>query len=123
MSEFYYDSYAIIAYLNQSQNYVDYFIPSQGVTSFYNVLEVYYSVLREQGADDAKKVLSSLRPILVDPTFEDLEYAMHFKLKHKSKKLSYVDCLGYALARRLGILFLTGDEGFKGISGVEFVKE
>ena len=123
MNEFYYDSYAILAYLNRSENYVPYFTSSIGMTSLYNVMEVYYFVLRDQGSEQAKKILALLRQIVITPSLEDAEQAMFFKLKHKTKKLSYADCLGYALARRLEVPFLTGDEGFRGISHVEFVKE
>ncbi len=123
MNEYYYDSYAILAFLNKSENYVDYFTVHIGVTSLYNLMEVYYFVLREYGSEDAKKVLTFFRSILIIPTLEDVEQAMLFKLKHRTKKLSYADCLGYALARKLEIPFLTGDEGFRSIPHVQFVKE
>ena len=36
--------------------------------------------------------------------------------------LSYADGLGYEVAQRMEIKFLTGDEAFKGLENVEFVK-
>jgi predicted nucleic acid-binding protein len=36
--------------------------------------------------------------------------------------LSYADCINYSIARKLKIKLLTGDEDFRGLSGVEFVK-
>ncbi|MDP3728488.1 MAG: PIN domain-containing protein [bacterium] len=123
MNKYYYDSYAILAYINKSENYVPYFSEYVGVTSLYNIMEVYYFVLREYGYEDAQEVLTIFRSLIITPTLDDVELAMHFKLKHRAKKLSYVDCLGYALARKLEIPFLTGDEGFRAISHVEFVKE
>ena len=85
-------------------------------------MEVYYITLRDQGQDKAHKVLELLRPIIIYPTIEDVEESMKFKLENKHKKFSYTDCLGYILARRNKIRFLTGDEGFKNMSNVEFVK-
>ena len=47
---------------------------------------------------------------------------MNFKLKNKKINFSYIDCLGYSISNRLGIIFLTGDEGFRNLPNVEFVK-
>ena len=47
---------------------------------------------------------------------------MEFKLKYKKERVSYVDCIGHALALELGIRFLTGDEKFEDKDNVEFVK-
>ena len=54
----------------------------------------------------------------------DMKEAMKFrlKMKRKMKDLSYVDALGYQIANRMNIPFLTGDMAFEGVSNVEFVK-
>ena len=51
-----------------------------------------------------------------------MKNAMFFRLQNKSLNLSYVDCIGYVLARSSGLKFLTGDIQFKDMSNVEFVK-
>ena len=51
-----------------------------------------------------------------------IKEANEFKAKNRKLKLSYVDCIGYVLARSFGVKFLTGDEGFRNIENVEFVK-
>jgi len=53
-----------------------------------------------------------------------MKEAMKFrlKMKRKMKDLSYVDALGYQIANRMNIPFLTGDMAFEGVSNVEFVK-
>ncbi len=119
---YFYDSYAIIEYLNGNLNYKKYFIKLEGVTTLYNVMEVYYSVLNEEGEKKAKEVLSLLRPIIIYPKIEDAEAAMKFRFKHKENKYSYADCLGYIMAKRRKYRFLTGDEGFRNVVNVEFVK-
>jgi predicted nucleic acid-binding protein len=49
---------------------------------------------------------------------------MRFRLKMKrgKKNLSYVDALGYIIAEKLGVKFLTGDNAFDGMDNVEYVK-
>lgn len=43
-------------------------------------------------------------------------------LKVKCKDLSIPDVIGYIIAKRHGVPFLTGDSGFEGFDNVEFVK-
>jgi predicted nucleic acid-binding protein len=43
-------------------------------------------------------------------------------MKKEKKNLSYVDALGYIIAGKLGIKFLTGDNAFGGMENVEYVK-
>jgi|SRR3989344_8668456 len=121
-TKIFYDSYAIIEYVNGNFSYERYFKEYEGVTTLYDVMEVFYIVLREEGEEKAKDVLDLLKPIIIYPTIEDAEKAMRFKLKHKEKKYSYADCLGYIMAKINKIKFLTGNEGFRNIKNVEFVK-
>jgi len=46
---------------------------------------------------------------------------MDLKIKHKD--LSIPDVIGYIVAKRYGAKFLTGDEGFRNMENVEFVKK
>ena len=121
--KYFYDSYAIVAYINGNDGYKKYFIKESGVTTLYNVMEVYYAVLREEDVEKARKVLHFLKPIVIYPSLDDVEPSMNFRLKHKGKSFSYADCLGYILAQKLHIKFLTGDKAFNGFQGVEFVRE
>jgi len=47
------------------------------------------------------------------------------KIRHKARKMgrrwSYVDTIGYVLAKRIGARFLTGDKEFKGVGNVVFI--
>jgi len=122
MSRFFHDSYAIIEYINGNSKYRKYFTYHEGITTLYNVMEVYYTTLRIEGEVKAKRILETLKSITISPSFSDVEDSMKFRLKHKNKKFSYADCLGYSLAKKNKMKFLTGDRGFKGIKNVEFVK-
>jgi hypothetical protein len=44
-------------------------------------------------------------------------------MRSKGLACSYIDAAGYALARRSGLPFLTGDPAFEGVEGVEFLRE
>lgn len=48
--------------------------------------------------------------------------AMDFRKQHYKQNLSYADCIGYTIARKMKIPFLTGDNQFKDMENVKFVK-
>lgn len=122
MTKFFYDSYAIIEFTNGNEKFKPYFVVHEGVTTLYNAMEVYYAVLKEEGEAKAKRAMELLRPIVIYPILDDVEHAMKFRFKNKEKKFSYADCLGYSLAKKMKIKFLTGDEGFRAVPDVEFLK-
>ena len=47
---------------------------------------------------------------------------MQFRAESKSRDLSYVDCIGYVIAMRNNIRFLTGDRQFRNLPNVTFVR-
>ena len=51
-----------------------------------------------------------------------IKEAALFRLQNKKLDLSYVDALGYIVAKRHNVLFLTGDDAFEKLPNVEFVK-
>ena len=53
---------------------------------------------------------------------KDILRASDFRRKYRKEKLSMTDCIGYAVAERSEMKFLTGDEKFKNKKNVEFVK-
>lgn len=87
-----------------------------------NLAELYYHLLREYGKEIADRYFDIYSNIIVPVTLNSIRFAMEFKLQRRTEKLSYTDCIGYALALELGIPFLTGDEKFEGKQNVEFVK-
>lgn len=123
-SRFFYDSYAVVEYLNGNKNYKPYFEGPDGVLTKLNLMEIYFKALTGVGAKAATQVLDSFAQYLIDFDVDDIKGAMDLRLKLKNKGLdiSYADALGYYLARRLGMVFLTGDDEFKELGYVEFVK-
>ncbi len=122
MTDFFYDSYPIIEYINDNPKFIRYFEEHDGILTLLNVLEVYYAALRDLGKEKADTVLNTIYPLIVHPSKEIIQKAMAFRLEQKRKNLSYADCIGYILAKELKIMFLTGDEQFRGLQNVEFVK-
>ena len=122
MSKYFYDSFAFIEYFHGNLHYKPYFEEHIGVTTIFNVAEVYYVVLNEMGKVMADEMLKTLLSYVIDVDGEIITKAMLFRFLHKKKKLSYADCIGYEVARLKNILFLTGDKEFKDLPNVMFLK-
>ena len=124
-TSYFYDSYALIEFLNGNKNYRFYFEDSDGILTKLNLMEVYYKVLATNGNKAAKTVINVFSRYLVDFDLLAIQEAMslRFSLKNKSHlDISYADALGYYLAKQRGLRFLTGDNAFKGLENVEFVR-
>ncbi len=88
-------------------------------------MEVYYSLLRDGAAQDkARAVVSSFRPLLIDFSLAEVLDAMDMRVKwpRGRGRISYVDAVGYHLARIRKLQFLTGDPAFKGLPRVTFIR-
>jgi predicted nucleic acid-binding protein len=125
MADFFADTYAIIEILKGNRNYERYANLELATTEF-NLLELSYALVRDYGKSKALELLSDVGDSLeiVKVSYEDFVNASEFRLQSKKegKKLSLIDCLGYVVAKRLGVKFLTGDEEFRDLENVEFVK-
>lgn len=122
MPKFFYDSYAIISYLDGEQKFKKYFSIENGVTTSFCIMEVYYSLLKRFRKEKAEEIINSLFEVVINPTFEEIKVASEFRFENKRKEFSYSDCLGYVVAKKRKLRFLTGDVGFKDMANVEFVK-
>ncbi len=87
-------------------------------------MEVYYAVLRDYGHPSAEKAYSATSKYAVEFGDEDVKEGMERRLALRKEKLdlSYADSLGYTVSLRLRVRFLTGDDAFKNLDNVEFVK-
>jgi len=119
---YFYDSYAIIEFAKGNKKYIPFFAEKEGITTYENLLEVFYSFLRTDGLKTAQYILKQFSQIMIEPSIKLIEPTAQFKYKNKKKKFSYADCTGYVIAQEKNIKFLTGDEGFRGMKNVKFVK-
>jgi predicted nucleic acid-binding protein len=87
-------------------------------------MEVSYSLQKHFGFKSTAGSLEPFIPHVVGFDLADIDEAMKLRLALEKKKLdiSYVDALGYYLAKKHGVKFLTGDRHFKDLDNVEFVK-
>ena len=115
------DTYALIELLGGNLNYKPY-LDHILITTKFNLMELYYHFLEDYSKEIADKYLRLYSNFVVPITYSSIRKGMEFKLKKKKEKLSYVDCIGYALALEFGIKFLTGDEKFEDKENVEFIK-
>ena len=117
---YFFDTYALI----ERQNGSDAYAAFQGAAVFthqYNLYEFVAAIMRVADEARARRELALLHPNALEAETEDLFAAARFRAEHARKRVSYVDALGYTLARKHDLPFLTGDRVFKGIDGVEFV--
>ncbi len=117
------DTYAIIEFLKANKNYVKYF-KQKNITTRLHLMELYYRSLREFGKNSADKFYAMFLVFVIDIDDETIKEAMKFRLEmhKKGKNLSYTDAIGYIVARKNKAKFLTGDNEFKGLTNVKFVK-
>lgn len=118
---YFFDSYAIVEIINGSPNYQPYKEVAI-ITTKLNLFEVCYSLLREGKQEELDEFLIYSYNYILDFDKDLIKDAAQFRLQHKSRNLSMTDCIGYSLAKRLGIKFLTGDKEFEHFDKVEFVK-
>lgn len=117
----FFDSYAIIEIIKSNEKYKP-FYNTIVITTKLNLFEIYYSLLKNVGREEADYFLDTQNYTLVDFDEETIRKAADLKLKYSKQNLSMVDCIGYTLAKRHGIKFLTGDKEFKYLENVEFVQ-
>ena len=119
---FFFDTYAFFEIIAGNPRYQRFATGIALITTKLNLMELYYGLLLKQGEEVAEKYFNMFVAFAVD--FDDaiIKEAMKFRVFHKEKGLSYADCIGYAIAQRRGVKFLTGDMQFEHLGGVEFVK-
>jgi len=119
--KYFWDSYAIIELMNANPGYAP-LNAEPVVLTEYNLMEVYWSELREHGTQQADRTYAWLKPFVAAIDDDTIKEAMRLRLKHKKERLSYADCIGYIYAKRNKLKFLTGDTVFEGLPNVEFVR-
>ncbi len=121
MNNYFLDTYALIEIVKGHKNYQK-FLDSELFTSIFNLYELYFSLLRDYNEKTARKFFEQFKSNVLQIKDEYIFEASKFKLQNKKQKLSYADCLGYAMTLAYNMKFLTGDKEFEGMENVEFVK-
>lgn len=121
MQSLFFDSYALLETYKGNKNYEKY-KQVNVVTSYLHLYELYYNLKKEYEEEEIKDFYQFLQNFCINLEFEWIPEAVEFRFLYKNRDLSYADCLGYVIAKNLGIKFLTGDKQFKDLPNVEFVK-
>lgn len=117
----FFDTYAIIEIIRGNENYLPY-TNSDFVLTKLNAFELFYNIMKNFGKEKALVYLNKYGNKIIEFDNMIIIKAAEFRLTHKNRNLSMADCIGYVLATSLGIKFLTGDEQFRNMENVEFVK-
>lgn len=117
---YFFDTYALFRIIEGNPNYAPY-QNSKAITTIFNLAELNYNLKKEKDKKTADEITKKYWDLLVEVSLEDLKEAMDLKIKYKD--LSIPDVIGYIIAKKQGVKFLTGDEGFRNFDNVEFVKK
>lgn len=117
---FFFDTYALFEVIRGNPIYLSYAETIAAVTIF-NLAEFNYGLKKEIDEHTADLLTEKFSPFLIGVTIQDIQKAMSLRIKQKD--LSIPDALGYTVAQRLKIKFLTGDEDFRNLPDVEFIKK
>ncbi len=119
--DFFYDTYAIISLIEGSEDYDKYKI-NIITTSILNFAELYNIFLRNHGKQTADYWAKKLNFNILEIDKDSIIKAVRLRFDKRKEDLSLTDCIGYILALKNNIKFLTGDQKFKDKKNVEFVK-
>ncbi len=118
---FFFDTYAIIEIINGNKNYEKY--QNEIIyTSLLNIAELWQALLRNFDETNIKGLYSKLNLTILEIDEKLIINSVLFRF-HSKRNYSLPDCIGYLLARKYDIKFLTGDKEFKDLENVEFVKK
>lgn len=122
MENYFFDTYAFFEVIKGNPGYENYSEGTALITTKMNLMELYYWLLIRKGKDEAEKYYQKFLPFCIEITDDAIKEACGFRAEHKNRDLSYVDCIGYIIAKLKNIKFLTGDKQFEDLENVKFVK-
>ena len=120
MTEKYFlDTYAILEIISGNASYMKY-EKTDAILTKLNLFELFYKILMLHGKEKAVKYTEKYSEFVIDYDIEVIDRAAILKLNNKN--MSMTDCIGYILSLKYGVKFLTGDDAFRGMPNVEFLK-
>ena len=122
LSSFFFDTYAFFELFKGNPAYKAYAREQAILTTKMNLFELHYHFLGSRGKAIADEIYDYYAQFAVEIDDAAIKLASSFRTLHKKRNLSYIDCLGYSIAKMRKIPFLTGDKQFRDLENVEFVK-
>ncbi|MEK6860266.1 MAG: PIN domain-containing protein [Nanoarchaeota archaeon] len=119
---YFFDSYAFFEIIHGNKNYEKYTKDIAIITTRLNLMELHYGLLLTLGKEKADEYYDYYVKFTVEISNDIIKLANYFKKVMKTRNVSYIDSIGYVLAKSKNVKFLTGDKEFKDLDNVEFVK-
>ena len=119
--QYFFDTYALFEIIGGNESYRKY-IGKTVILTKLNIFELFHNALRDLGEVKATNLIKIYYPSVVEYGAWEIKEAAKLRLKYKKKDLSMTDCIGYIMAKKLNIKFLTGYKEFENFLNVEFVK-
>ena len=119
---FYFDTYALIEIGKGNKNYEPYKQNVKVILNKLNLFEFAFFLIREGREKETSEIFEKFSRFNIDYDDEILIKSAEMKFKFLKDRLSFVDCIGYNIAKKNNAKFLTGDEKFRKMENVEFVK-
>lgn len=116
------DTHALVEIAMGNPKFSKYLEAKNFVITDITLAEFYGVILREYDENTADYWFKRLVPYCEEVHRGTLIKAVKYRHENKKKNLSFFDCVGYIFAKRSMRKFVTGDQQFKGVLGVEFVK-
>ncbi len=118
---YFFDTYALIEVIKGNENYLEY-AELTFITTTLNFTEFYFYLLSSLDEKKADETLDKFNFSFLEINKDVAKEAAKFRKSNYKRELSYADCIGYILAKNMKFKFLTGDNFFKNVDNVEFVK-
>ena len=112
------DTYAMIEILQGNPNFNS-FLDKEKYTTDFNLLELAYYLVRNDLQESTIEPFLRFRLDIDKSWFFE---AAKLKKEYARREFSYCDAIGYIAAIKSGMIFVTGDQQFKDMPNVEFVK-
>ncbi len=121
MSEsFFFDTYALFEIVYGNKKF-DKYAQAGGMTTILNLAELNYGLKKQFNGKTADEITERFAGNTAEISIGDVKEAMTLKISRK--KISIPDAIGYTVAKSRKMRFLTGDEEFRDMANVEFVKK
>ena len=122
IKKFYFDTYALIEIGKENLKYELYRQNIRVILNKLNIFELSYFLIKEGREKEVKETFEKFSKFHMDYDEEVLIKSAEMKFKFLKDRLSFIDCIGYNIAKKYNAKFLTGDEKFRNMDNVEFVK-
>ena len=107
--EYFFDTYAIFEIIGRNEFYKKY-VDKVSVVTKLNIFELFHNALRDFGELKANQLVEIYYPSVIDYDKDTIKEATKLRLEYRKRNLSMTDCIGYIIAKKFGIKFLTGDK-------------